>query len=98
MATFGNCPIEECHFGAVAANNGWHRTSSLIRHTIRSFFLAPVARYVDDFFGPNTPGMRWAAGFIISKLTALMGFPCDMAKEEDDSDVRDGRFRRFCRL
>ena len=71
-------------FGAVAANHGWHRIGSFIAWIVRVHFRAPLGRYVDDFFGATAPGIKWTAGILVTKLAAMMDFPCDPSKDRDD--------------
>ena len=72
-------------FGTVSANMAWHRVGNLLAAIVRRAFLAPLGRYVDDYFGASRPGLKWTGGRILSIIAMLMGFPCDNKKDASDA-------------
>ena len=70
-------------FGALSANSAWHRVGSFIRFLSRRLFLAPVNRYVDDFFGVGRQGVRRNGGWVVTLLCKLLGFNTDADKSDD---------------
>ena len=76
-------------FGASAANCAWHRIGSLSRHVIRNGVFAPIARFVDDYFGTTVEVFHWSGARCVSVLLALMGFACDEMKDVDDAMCLD---------
>ena len=71
-------------FGAVASVIAWHKFGAMHIWILRRLALVPVARYVDDFFGANRPGVTWTGGMLLSILCSLVGLICDPAKDVDD--------------
>jgi hypothetical protein len=47
--------------------------------------LAPVARFVDDFFGVSVISGYWSGGHVLDRLLTLSGYTCDPKKSEDVS-------------
>ncbi len=72
-------------FGTISAVYAWHRIGHALLRMILVIFLAPVARYVDDFFGASKEGITWSGGRILSVLSKLLGFDSDDAKDADDA-------------
>ena len=72
-------------FGTISAVYAWHRIGHALLCMILVIFLAPVARYVDDFFGASKEGITWTGGRILSVLSKLLGFDSDDAKDADDA-------------
>ena len=47
-------------------------------------FRAPLARYVDDFFGCSRAGVSWTGGAVLTVLSRLLGFMTDPGKDADN--------------
>ena len=54
--------------------------SSLITWVVRALMMAPVCRYVDDYFGCSRPELAWSGSACLQLLTMLVGTPCDPKK------------------
>ena len=70
-------------FGATASVCAWHRVGAFLAAAVSKLARAPIARYVDDFFGASKEGVYWSGGRILSVLCSLTGFHTDPAKDED---------------
>jgi hypothetical protein len=70
-------------FGTVSAVYAWHRIGHALLFLVLRLFLAPLGRYVDDYFGASKQGVRWSGGACLSVIAALLGFPTDDAKDAD---------------
>ena len=46
-------------FGAVASVVAWHRIGARLSRVVLQSAKAPVARYVDAFFGASKAGVKW---------------------------------------
>ena len=71
-------------FGAVASVVAWHRVGSWLAKVIMTVARAPMARYVDDYFGASKRGVKWSGGRLLSLLCSLTGLLCDSEKDVDD--------------
>ena len=71
-------------FGSIAANHAWHRTGSLMRWIVRQKFPAPIARFVDDYFGISREAVYWHGGRCVEVLHSLIGIPPDPKKSCED--------------
>jgi hypothetical protein len=67
-------------FGSSSANSAWHRLGSAFRWIVRNLYRAPVARFVDDFFGISVHSGHWSGGHVLDRLLALSGYQCDPEK------------------
>lgn len=67
-------------FGTVSAVYAWHRVGHALLLIILKLFLAPLGRYVDDFFGTSRSGVQLCGGTCLTVMAALIGFPMDDAK------------------
>ena len=72
-------------FGTIAAVYSWHRVGHLLKLLVLMLFLAPVCRYVDDFFGASKVGVKLTGGVILSVLASLLGYPCARPCDESKS-------------
>ena len=70
-------------FGAAASVVAWHRVGAFFSALLLRVALAPVARYVDDYFGASRSGVLWSGGKIMSVLAALTGIVTDPGKDVD---------------
>ena len=70
-------------FGSVSAVYAWHRFGGFISWLLVNILKAPVARYVDDFFGASAYGVLCTGGVAATILTDLLGVPCDVEKSVD---------------
>ena len=72
-----------CPFGATASVHNWHRLGALVVTVARRLFLAPVARYTDDFFGCDAvdvaPGLQ--AHEVLKFVAMLVGLDLEPDKE-----------------
>ena len=73
-------------FGANSANQSWHRVGNLISYAVQVMFKAPVARYVDDWFGASHEVLTLSAGRLLDTLMLLCGLPCDPGKSVDAAE------------
>ena len=72
-------------FGVVASVVAWHRIGAWLSRVVLQSAKAPVARYVDDFFGASKAGVKWTGGRILSLLCSLSGLLVDADKDVDDA-------------
>ena len=70
-------------FGTVSAVYAWHRIGHMLKTIVLRLFKAPMARFVDDFFGASRVGVKLTGGVLFSILASLLGFPTDPAKDSD---------------
>ena len=61
-------------FGKVSAVYAWHRVGYILFLIVSELFRAPLARYVDGYFGCSRVGVKWTGGAILSVLSRLLGF------------------------
>lgn len=73
-------------FGTVSAVYAWHRVGHMLRTLVLRIFKAPVARYVDDFFGASKLGVVYTGGWLLTVLAGLLGFPTDPEKDSDNAE------------
>ena len=71
-------------FGAVASVVAWHRVGAWLAKVVMIAARAPMARYVDDYFGASRLGVKWTGGRLLSLLCSLTGFLCDSDKDVDE--------------
>ena len=62
-------------FGTTSAVHAWHRAGSLLGAIMRKFFMAPGAKFVDDFFGASAAGIKLTGGHCLDILGKVLGFP-----------------------
>ena len=70
-------------FGAVSSVVAWHRVGAALSRIIQRNAKAPIARYVDDFFGCSRRGLKWTGGTMLYTLCSLIGLLCDPKKDVD---------------
>ena len=58
-------------FGATAAVHAWHRAGAFLTAIVIRLARAPVARYVDDYFGTNQAGRKFAGGVLLALAARL---------------------------
>ena len=71
-------------FGSVASVWAWHRVGNLLELVVVVLALAPIFRYVDDFFGASLCGIFWSGGKLLAVVGGLLGLPTDALKDSDD--------------
>jgi len=71
-------------FGTNSAVYGFHRLGAFIAAVVKQMAMAPVLRYVDDYFGSSVAGIYWTGGRLLDVLTGLVGRPVDPDKSADD--------------
>ena len=71
-------------FGTVSAVYAWHRVGHALLFIVLVLFKAPMARYVDDYFGCSRDGVVFSGGVCLTIVASLLGFPTDEAKSADD--------------
>ena len=74
-------------FGAMSSVQSWHRVASLLAAITRQFFLVPVCRSVDDFFGPMAKQAQVSVCDIFTTVCSCLGFPTEEAKKEQWKSV-----------
>lgn len=74
-------------FGTISAVYAWRRVGHMLQQLVLRLFKAPVARYVDDFFGVSRVGVNLTGGVLLSFLCHLLGFPTDPAKDSDMAET-----------
>ena len=70
-------------FGAVSSVVAWHRMGAALSRIIQITAKAPIARYVDNFFGCSRRGLKWTGGTMLYTLCSLVGLLCDPKKSVD---------------
>ena len=70
-------------FGTTAAVYAWHRVGGFMGAVVQRLCKAPVARYVDDYFGASRSGVKYSGGKCLEIFADLLGFPTDPAKSDD---------------
>ena len=70
-------------FGTTAAVYAWHRIGGFMSALVQRLCKAPVARYVDDYFGASRSGVKYSGGKCLEIFADLLGFPTDPAKSDD---------------
>ena len=70
-------------FGTTAAVYAWHRIGGFMSAVVQRLCNAPVARYVDDYFGASRSGVKYSGGKCLEIFAELLGFPTDPAKSDD---------------
>ena len=71
-------------FGTVSAVVAWHRVGHALWFLLVHCLKAPVARFVDDYFGASREGVYWTAGRCFSVVSKILGFPTEDGKDADD--------------
>lgn len=74
-------------FGTTSAVYAFHRVGALLSSGVRRSAKAPLARYVDDFFGASRSGVYWTGGRLLKILASIIGRPCDDDKSVDDKNA-----------
>ena len=67
-------------FGAIGAVFAWHRLGEFIRWLVVHKTLAPIARYVDDYFGANRCSRRLSSCHVLDRWTKMIGIRVDTSK------------------
>ena len=69
-------------FGAVSSVVAWHRFGAFLSLVFSSLCRAPIALYVDDFFGASPQRLKWSGGKMLEVVTTLCGVLVDPDKSE----------------
>ena len=76
-------------FGAVGAVYAWDRVGSAVAAILRSFFLVPVSRYVDDLFWAEQSETSQEARELVIEAIHLLGLTVEVSKTPSPSKCQD---------
>ena len=77
-------------FGTNSAVYSSHRLGRSLAAVVKSMGKAPVLRYVGDYFGASSRGIKYTGGVMLEILAGLAGRPVGPNNSEDEKDEHGG--------